>query len=434
MSDGQDVTAVESCDVLVVGGGPAGVVAAVQAARAGANTLLLEKTGILGGTMTSGGVGRPGLFHVGGRQVIAGIGWELVRRCVETCGEALPDFGRPVLGHWEHQVWVNTAVFAALCDEAVLDAGARLLFHSMPAAVEFVDERWAVSVCTKTGLTRLAARVLIDCTGDANVAALAGAALRVAEPVQPGSLVVRASGYDLAALDLPALNAAFQAAVARGDVLATDAGWSGARPDLGTWLRRHGATANHVGGVNARDSQGKTRLDVEARRALLRLYRFLKTQPGLHRLTIDFMAPECGVRETATVVGDATVTAADYASGRLWPDAVCYACYPIDLHGEGPDGLDCRALGDGLAPTVPRGALLPAGCRNLIVAGRCLSSDRLANSALRAQATCMATGQAAGALAALAAATLTEPREVTQPDLLALLREHRAIVPPAPPD
>lgn len=419
----------DDCDVLVVGGGTAGVVAAVQAGRAGARTLLVEKTGLLGGTMTSAGVGRPGLFHAWGRQVIAGIGWDLVRRCVAECGGALPDFSRAPRGHWEHQVWVNPAIYAALCDEAVLGSGARLLLHTMPAAVEQAGENWRVTLCTKTGLTRLTARVLVDCTGDANAAALAGAALRVPEAAQPGSLVVRASGYDLAALDLPALNAAFQAAVARGDVRPTDAGWEGAGADLAKWLRQGGSTANHIGGINAGDSEGRTRLEVDARRALLRLYRFLRRQPGLGNLTIDHIAAECGVRETVTIVGDETVTAVDYTTGRRWPDAVCYAFYPIDLHTDDPAGLDCRPLAEGVVPTVPRGALVPAGRRNLIVAGRCISSDRLANSALRVQATCMATGQAAGALAALAAAMPADPRSVPLSDLRRLLQAHGALVP-----
>jgi hypothetical protein len=168
--------------------------------------------------------------------------------------------------------------------------------------------------------------------------------------------------------------------------------------------------------INAGDSEGKTKLELEARRGLLRLVRFLRTQPGLENLVIDSVSPECGVRETATIKGDATITADDYRTGRIWEDSLCYAFYPIDLHRSDGDGLGKEPLKEGIVPTVPRGALLPKGAKNLLVAGRCVSSDRLANSGLRVEASCMAMGQAAGALAALSAKE-------------GLLEEHGAIVP-----
>ena len=416
-------------EVVICGGGTAGVVAAVQAGRAGARTLLVDKNGLLGGTTTTAGVSFPGLFHAWGRQVIAGIGWELVSRCVAETGGRLPDFSTPPPRHHLHQVHVDRAVFAALCDEAVLDAGADILLHTMLAQVSYQSGRWRLTLCTKTGLAEVTAGVLVDCTGDANAVALAGLPLRVPETCQPATLVCRVSGYDVAALDLDAITAAFEREVHAGRLRYTDAGWNTSRPDVAGWLRSGGGNAGHVHGINARDSQGKTLLEIDARRAFLRLIRFLRTQPGLQRLRVEFLAPECGVRETATIAGKATVTAADYTSGRVWEDALCHAFYPIDLHTAEAAGLDCRPLAPGVVPTVPRGALLPAGSRNLVVAGRCLSSDRLANSALRVQATCMATGQAAGALAALAARTGADVEELPLASVHALLREHAAIVP-----
>ena len=161
----------------------------------------------------------------------------------------------------------------------------------------------------------------------------------------------------------------------------------------------------------------------------LRLCRFLRQQPGLEKLVVDQVSPECGVRETATIQGKATVTVEDYQSGRVWDDAVCHSFYPIDLHTSSGTGLQKVLLADGVVPTVPRGALLPAGSHDLIVAGRCISSDRLANSALRVQATCMATGQAAGAMAALSASKGLDPDELPMAEVHALLRDHGAIVP-----
>lgn len=418
-------------DVMVIGGGTAGVVAAIQAGRAGAKTLVVEKTGLLGGTMTNGGVNYPGLFHAWGKQVIAGIGWELVTKAVEESGGSLPDFTDYDRHHHSRlQVRVNGFVFASLCDELVTDAGADIRFHTMPADVcEKKPSGWQLTLCGKTGLSQLLAKVVIDATGDANAVALAGLELDISDENQPATLSCKASGYSLADLDLTAINTAASTEVEAGRLACTDAGWNSVSPNVGQWLRSGGANASHTHHINARDSEGKTRLELESRKGLLRLYRFLRTQPGLENLVIDSFSPECGVRETATIVGKKTITVNDYISGRVRDDAVCYAFYPIDLHQSTGNGLGKQPLARGTVPTIPRGALLPAGSQNLIVAGRCVSSDRLANSALRVQASCMAMGQAAGAMAALSAQTGCDPESLSMTAIKKCLLDHHAIVP-----
>lgn len=385
---------------------------------------------MLGGTITTGGVNYPGLFYAWGRQVIAGIGWEMVVRCLEECGQTLPepknDYERR---HGMPQIRIDRFVFAALCDEYVLAAGAEVLFHAMLAGVQREEDRWRVTLCTKTGLSDVTARVVIDATGDANAASLAGCALRIPEECQPATLCCHASGYDAATLDLDALNAAFADAVRQGMLVATDAGWNTQEPRLNHWLRNAGENANHLHHINARDSREKSRLELEARQSFLRLYRFLRAQPGLEGLRIEYLAPECGVRETATIVGQATVTVADYESGRMWDDAVCYSFYPIDLHTSDGGGINGHSLQPGVVPTIPRTAMLPVDTENFLVVGRCLSSDRLANSALRVQATAMATGQAAGAMAALTARTGCPVHALPMTDIHTLLQSHGAIVP-----
>ena len=112
------------------------------------------------------------------------------------------------------------------------------------------------------------------------------------------------------------------------------------------------------------------------------------------------LQPEVGFRESCRIEGETVITIDDYTSGRVFDDAVCYAFYPVDLHSR--SGVTPRPLARGTVPTVPLRALVPKGSRNIMAAGRCVSSDRLANSGLRVQASCMAMGQAAGATAALA--------------------------------
>ena len=169
-------------------------------------------------------------------------------------------------------------------------------------------------------------------------------------------------------------------------------------------------------------------MEIAGRAAMLRIHRFLRRQKGLENLEFIPKGGECGVRETRIIVGDETVTVDDYTSGRIFPEAVCYSFYPIDLH-DAEVGLDKRNLTGGVVPTVPRGALIPRNSHRFLAAGRIISSDRLANSALRIQATCMATGQAAGAIAALAAASGREPRDVEYSRIRQLLLEHGAILP-----
>lgn len=416
-------------DVVVVGGGTAGVVAALQAERAGAHTLLVEKTGMLGGTLTMAQVTWPALFHAWGTQVIAGIGWDLVSRCVAEVGGTLPGFQAPHSQFYNNQVSVDGAIFAALCDEEIVAAGVTPLLHTMIAAVEASEDGWNVTLCTKTGLEEVSTRVMVDCTGDANVVSLAGLPLNIPETCQPASLVCRISGYVREELDIEAINRAFEAEVAAGRLAYTDASWNADRANVDVWLRQQGRNANHIHPCQARDSRGKTGAELAGRRSVLRLYRFLRTQPGLDKLRLEGIAAECGIRETATIVGKATITVDDFTSGRVWEDAICHAFYPIDLHEISPSGIALQLLREGIVPTVPRGALLPAGSRNLLVAGRCIASDQMANSALRVQATCMATGQAAGAMAALSAQSGIDVEQLPLSKIHDLLRRHGAIIP-----
>lgn len=420
----------QTYDVMVMGGGTSGLCAAWQAGRAGARTALIEKNGLCGGTMTVGGINFPGLFDAWGQQIIAGIGWELVRQTLRETGDSLPaEFLHPESDrqHWRHQIRINPLVFAALADEALLAAGVELRYHTMPATMEATADGWRVLLCGKDGLEEATCRIIVDCTGDANAVRLAGHETATPAVTQPGTLAVQAGGYDIDNLDLARLERNFALAVARGEVAYSDMGW-GDRFNP-AFLRKHGGNSNHLPGFQAAGSAGKTALEIAGRRSVLRLFRFLKTQPGLENLAIAAAAAECGVRETRTIVGEHMVTAADYLAGRRYDDAICHAFYPIDLHQSAGSGLEQRTLAPGVVPTVPLGALIPRGSRHVLAAGRILASDRLANSALRVQAVCMATGQAAGAAAALASGAGVSPAGVSLSSLRRLLQDHGAIVP-----
>lgn len=423
-------------DVVVIGGGAAGVTAATQAARAGARTLLVEKSGQCGGTTTIGGVNFPGLFHAWGRQVISGIGWEWVTAAVKESGRALPDFSAwRGQRHWRLQVLVDTPIYAAIADRMLQAAGVDILFHTMLAKVEPImksakDDGWRVTLCLKEGLQAVNAEVLVDCTGDANVVSQAGFLVRRNDALQPGTLVLYATGYDVDVLDLESLEVAFIKAIDAGEMKRSD--FQSAMNPVAHFLQNKGRNSMHVSGVDGSTSRGKSQAELLAREAVLRIVRFFRKQPGLEGFRIEWCAAECGIRETVTIEGEVSISAADYTTGRVWPDSLCHSFYPIDVHTtSGAGGIDTRYLDEGIFPTIPLRAQLPKGSRGLIVAGRCASGDQEANSAYRVQASAMAMGQVAGAVAALAGTSGRELREVRLQEVRELLVKHQAIVPSA---
>lgn len=409
-------------DILVIGGGTAGVIAAIQAGRAGRRTILVESGSMLGGTITTGGVAFPGIFFAWGKQVISGIGWELVQESVALNDDTMPDFSVPHgRQHWHHQVRLNPAMYALLAEEKCVEAGVDIRFYETPTHIAFRRNRWTVRTIGKGTDTSIVCNQLIDCTGNAYAASIAGfPVLREAE-TQPGTLMFRIGGYDLKSLDMNVINARYKEAVESGELNREEF------LNVHSLLANAGDNVQHIAGADATTSETHTFANIAGRASLLRTVRFLRTLPGLRYLKILDMCNETAVRETYRIDGEYLITHEDYITGRIFDDAVSYSYYPIDLHDA--DGVVPKHLGIGMVPTVPLRALIPKNSRNFIVAGRCVSSDRLANSALRVQASCMGMGQAAAAAAVLANMQGKTPLDVSMADLSKLLKEHGAIVP-----
>ena len=416
-------------DILVAGAGTAGVVAAIQAARAGFKTILVEKNAIPGGTMTAGGIAFPGLFYAWKKQIIAGIGWELVSEAVAESGIQLPKFENQIgmTQHPLYQVPLNPLIYAALCDEKLSSSGVNVLYHAMVADVKFSDDGADVTICTREGLKRLHVARVIDCTGDATVTSLAGLEVVHPFPCQPATYCCRLSGYDANSLDYKSLKESADQAVASGELLYTDLGWN-KNAFTEQFLRGYGNNGNHIiPKLQPHTSCGRSALEQEGRASLLRAWRFLRRQPGLENLRMEMTATECGVRESAVIKGEYTITGEDYITAKRYPDAVCNTFYPIDLHGD--DGVAQRRLADGAVPQVPMRALIPKGSDWLVVAGRTVSRDRLANSALRVQASCMAMAQAAAAVACISLQDSVPVGKAPIEKVRVLLKHHGAILP-----
>lgn len=372
----------ETVDVLVVGGGTAGTIAAIQAGRAGASVLLVERNSQLGGTMTTGGVAFPGLFDAWGRQIIAGIGWELVKESVELDQGVFPDFAKVPQRHYHNQVFTNQFLYAILAEEKCEKAGVRVAYYEFPQAVSKVGGLWQVDCVGFGTKRRVMCRQIIDCSGGAEVVGLMGLARLREDERQPGSyLYMLGKGHE------PGRNQIHRL---------------------------------YVHGADSTNSRTATAANLAGRKSILGEVR-AKGQRLMH------LQPETGFRESYRIVGETLITVNDYRSGRRFEDAVSHAFYPVDLHTR--SGVKPEPLKRGVVPTVPLRALIPKGSRDLMVAGRSVSSDRLANSGLRVQASCMGMGQAAGAAAALAAKSGTTPLEVRLEEIHGLLRKHGAIIP-----
>jgi len=407
-------------DILIVGGGTAGTIAAIQAGRTGAKTTLIESGSQLGGCTTTGGVSFPGIFHAWGEQIIGGIGWELVLDAVELNGDQLPDFTKIPKSHWKHQVAVNPALYVMLAEEKCLEAGVDIRYYETPTSVKFENDRWLVETVGKGVKTFISAKRLIDCTGNALIASMAGYKVLREKETQPGSLVYSMGGYDFDQLDLSKIPKRYHRALHQNM--------------LTSQIRKTGENTFvpygyvYVYGADSTTSETHTMANQKGRQHLLQLIRELRELPGCENIRITSMKTETAVRETYRIDGLYKITKEDYVSGRLHEDALSYSFYPVDLHRDGKS-IYQEFLKPNTVATIPMRALIPKNSQNFLVAGRCLSSDRLANSALRVQASCMGMGQAAAVTAFLSIQQGMTPAKITPSLVKKTLKEYGAIVP-----
>ncbi len=414
-------------DVLVIGGGTAGVIAAIQAGRLGVRTTVIESGSQLGGTTTTGGVVFPGIFHAWGKQIIAGIGWELVHDCVQMDGGDFPNFSiipnNTTIRHWRHQVAVNGFLYTLLAEEKCKDAGINIKYYQSPTEVTFKKGKWFVKTMGKGTQTDIICKQIIDCTGNAFVASLAGYDVLREADTQPGSLIFRISGYDYDSLDLDQIPKKFHSELRRNMIISR----KNDDPD-GTFPPNVPYGYVYVPGADSTTADTHTLANMQGRSNLLKLLRELREQPGCENIRIADLQTETAVRETYRIDGEYKITHDDYVSGKVFQDSVSHSFYPIDLHREGKS-IYQEFLKEDVVACIPLRALIPKSSDNFLVAGRCVSSDRLANSALRVQASCMGMGQAAGVAAALACKKDVTPLKLPVSEVQQVIEEHGGIVP-----
>ena len=304
-----------------------------------------------------------------------------------------------------------------------MQAGVNVRYYETPVKISQKGKGWEVEVAGKGTACKISCKQLIDCTGNALITSMAGYKVLKEDDTQPGSLIFELDGYELDKLNFDDLNQRYRKAIEEGSLYKKDA-YGGVR---GLLTARGGLATQHVLKADSTTSETHTLANMEGRASMLRIIRFVKTLPGCEKAYIKKMQPETAIRETYRIDGLYQITHSDYVEGKIFDDSLSYSYYPIDLHVE--EGVTPKHLEEGKVATIPLRALIPKNSEHFMVAGRCVSSDRLANSALRVQASCMGMGQVAGAAAALGGKNNTTPSQVPLTEFKTLKKRYKGISP-----
>lgn len=417
----RDIPVACTADVVVCGAGPAGVAAAVAAARTGARTVLLEAHGCLGGIWTSGQLAwiidtrdKPGLM--------AEITAELDRR-----GARRPR----VEGRFDYAYDIEE--MKLLLDELTAAAGVRVRLHTRVAAAlrDSAGRLRSVLTESKSGREAWTAPVFIDATGDGDLAALAGCGFDLGRPsngeCQPMSLVSLVCGPDPAEID-PFIGGGLPAPKER---LLAELRRAGVEPSYTAPTLFHirdnlyALMANHEYGVSALDADAITVATTRARAEVNRLVNALRGLGGpWSRLRLVSTPAQIGVREGRRIHGLYSVSENDLLSGARHADAVCRVNFGIDVHSTARahgGSFDVANRTRSQPYDIPLRALIAKDADGLLLAGRCISGDFIAHSSYRITGAAVALGQTAGVTAALAAAQNTSPRDVPFPQVRSAL-------------
>ena len=436
----RDALLAAETDVLVVGGGPAGLGAAVAASEAGARVVLAERYGFLGGNATAALVMPLTSFHAHrsirpkegsvsllptdqgpGEPVVSGVLRRLVERLAAAGGADRPTEATGFAVPFDPEIFKLVAM--DLVDEARVE----VLLHAF--AIDVVGPRGrpeGVVFATKSGPVVVKARVTVDCTGDGDIAALAGAPFEVGRDldglVQPMTLYFRMGEFERSAFaayvkahpdewrSVHGLRDLIDRATAAGDLDLP-------REDVLFFATPHprevAVNCTRVTGLFGTSVFDLTRAEWAARGQMRQVLAFLrKYVPGFERAYNIQSGAQIGVRESRRITGEYRLTADDILSARKFDDVIARGAYPVDIHNPAGRGTLLKRVPAGDAYDIPLRCLLPQRVDGLVVAGRCISGTHEAHSSYRVMPISMATGQAAGVTAALAAKANVPPRDL----------------------
>ena len=425
-------------EVAVLGGGPAGIAAAVAAARAGRRTLLIERYGFLGGMGTAAGVTNFCGLHANVygemHRVVRGVASDLLDRIDRLDGLNAPHL---ILGKIFAQAY-DTAAYKIAADDLLASHKVDILFHALGAGVVMHDDKRinALMVETKAGRQAVRANIFIDCSGDGDLAAWSGVPYEVGD--NAGSMLYPSMMFRLNGVDPEKAGEAWRTI----PVLMEQAEAAGThkfprkaaivRPQRSqiewrvnfTQLARKDGTA-----VNGLEPDDLTRGEIEGRRQAVKAFEFLRTVPGFKKSYIVDLPPQLGIRETRRVIGGYMLSGEDVLGCASFEDSIGVNGWPIESHVAGdvifkfPPIPQSRGFNE-----LPYRMLVPEGVDNLLMAGRCASMTHDGQSAARVSGACFAMGEAAGSAAALALSGNTNPRDIAVEKLQQALRAQGAFI------
>ena len=444
------------CDVLVVGGGISGCMAAISAARCGLDVLLVERYGFLGGTLTANGTGPMMTFHAGDRQVVKGITGELIDRLFQK--------GKSV-GHifdttcYTYTVTpFDTEAMKAELEEMLLEAGGKVLYHSFVCGVKKEDtDITEVTVVGKDGFKTIQAKVYIDASGDADISRFAGLKTHLGRK-EDGKCQPLTLNMKLYNVDIPKVRAYIKAHpedfnrmdcekvdnAPRLSVGGFDQTFAKARQMGDITFEREFllffetnnegeviVNTTRVSGINPLKPEELTLAEITGRQQSEEVYRFLrKSVPGFEHAKIAYTGPSIGVRGSVQIEGQYTINEMDIVTCKEFVDTIAHGAYPIDIHPpEGADNamFDVVKLKAGDYYNIPYKALI-GEMDNLITVGRCISATFEAQAAIRVSPIAGAIGHAGGVAAAVIIQSNTDVHEVDIYAVRELLKQQGAFL------
>jgi hypothetical protein len=409
-------------DVVVLGGGPAGIAAAAAAAKHQARTLLVERYGFLGGMGTAAGVtnfcGLHANVHGEHRQVVHGVVDGLLERMRALDGLSEPHL---VLGRIHAQAY-DVAAYKCAADALLADAGAQVLFHALAAGVSALPSGIdCLFLETRSGRQAVRAASFVDCSGDGDLASWSGAPMEKGDA--NGKLLYPTLMFRVGGIDNDRAGEAWRSI----PTLMEDAERSGdfrfprkgaiVRPQkhAGEWRVNVTQLRNADGSaVDGTDAKALSAAESEGRRQAVEYLRFLRARvPGFEGAYLLEIAPQVGIRETRRLTGEYQLTREDVLGCATFEDSIGVNGWPIENHVAGDVRWEWPAEGSRGYNQLPFRMLVPkSGPPNLLVAGRCASMTHEGQSAARVSGGCFVMGQAAGTAAALALRGDIAPRDI----------------------